>query len=327
MVSTGSRRVLCLRPLQDFTDLGVEVPTDLDITFVRDEREIDEIAPDVACLVLPSAGAQLSATMFRQASGLRLIQYTGMGFDRVSPEAIKGLDCVVSNVPGASSADVAAYVVMSAGVIWRGLLVGDELVKAGRYAEARAALLPAKVRGFRNLRVGIVGFGGIGIETARQFSALGASIRWFDPAPVSRAEIEQYEQASLEDLLDWSEVLTVHVPLLDATRGLIGRHELARLRPGAVVVNAARGGIIDEAALIEAIDSGALGGVALDVYEQEPLAAESSVIAAAVRHPGRFLLTPHIAGVTPEASRDLFVRTWLNVRSLFEGRDIANKVR
>lgn len=326
-MSADSRRVLCLRPEQDFTDLGVVVPADLDVTFVRDEHEIDEIAPDVECLVLPSAGAHLPASMFERASGLRLIQYTGAGFDRVPEQVIETIGCAVSNVPGASAADVAAYVVLVAGAIWRRLLVGDELVKAGRYAEARSALVPAQVRGFRGLRVGIVGFGGIGVEVARLFAALGATVRWFDPAPVARPETELHEQTGLHELLDWCEVLTVHVPLLDATRGLIGRAELAHLGSGAVVVNAARGGIIDEAALIEALDSGALGGAALDVYEQEPLPADSPIIAAALRHSGRVVLTPHIAGVTPEASRELFVRTWSNVCDLMSGHQIANRVR
>ncbi len=326
-MGTDARRVLCLRPEQDFTDVGVEVPHDLDVTFARDEHGVDEIASDVACLVLPSAGAHLPASMFEQASGLRLVQYTGAGFDRIPAEVLEGLGCAVSNVPGASAADVAAYVVLVAGVIWRRLLVGDELVRAGRYAEARAALAPAHVRGFRGLHVGVVGFGGIGVEVARLFGSLGASVRWFDPAPVTRPEIGQFESAALDELLDWSEILTVHVPLLDATRGLIGRTELARLRSGAVVVNAARGGIVDEVALVEALDSGALGGAALDVYEQEPLPANSPIVAAAMRHAGRVMLTPHIAGVTPEASRELFERSWLNVSAVMDGREPVNRVR
>lgn len=323
----GAQRVLCLRPEQDFKDLGVAVPASLDVTFAKDENAIDEIGADVACLVLPSAGAHLAPELFRNASGLRLVQYTGMGFDRVPAEVIDGLDCAVANVPGASAPDVAAYVILVGGALWRQLLVGDELVKDGRYGEARSALAPARVRGFRGLRVGIVGFGGIGIEVARLFSAFGAHVRWFDPMPVNRPEIELYESASLDELLGWSELLTVHVPLTEGTRGLIGTNELARMQPGAVVVNAARGGIINEAALIEALDAGTLGGVALDVYEEEPLPPTSPILAAAKRHSGRVILSPHIAGVTPEASRELFVRTWANVETVIDGGEPVSRVR
>jgi len=120
----------------------------------------------------------------------------------------------------------------------------------------------------------------------------------------------------------------VHVPLTDATRGLIDAAALARLRPGALVVNAARGGIVDEVALMEALDSGHLGGVALDVFEHEPLPEDSSIVTWAQRHRDEVILTPHIAGVTPEASRVLFESAWSNVRTfLIEGGEPRHRLR
>ncbi len=326
--SQPSPAVLCLRPQRDFDQVGVRVPAELAVRFVENESALSEIGPEVQCLVLPSAGPALSADLFDAASGLRLVQYTGAGVDRVSDEILDELGCAVCNVPGASAPDVATYVVLATGVLLRRLLLGDQLVKSGHYAEARAQMVPARVRGFRGLRVGVVGFGGIGTEVARVFGALGAHVRWFDPAPASPEPAAQFERSSLEELLALSEVITLHVPLVDATRGLLDASALAQLPQGAIVVNASRGGVLDEAALIDALDSGHLGGVALDVYETEPLAADSPLLGLAARHPDRVLMTPHIAGVTPEASRVLFERAWDNVRGvLIEGRAPQNRLR
>jgi phosphoglycerate dehydrogenase-like enzyme len=176
--------------------------------------------------------------------------------------------------------------------------------------------------------VGIVGLGGIGFEVATAFHALGAEVIWFDPAPADSDALGLFERVDFDTLLERCEVLTVHVPLLDVTRDLIDATALARLRPGAVVVNAARGGIVNETALMEALDSGYLGGVVLDVFEQEPLPTDSPIVSWARRHGDEVILTPHIAGVTPEASRVLFQSAWSNVRSvLIEGGEPRHRLR
>ena len=320
--------VLCLRPERDFDQVGVKVPEDLNVTFFENESEVDQIGPDVRCVVLPSAGPALASELFRRTTGLQLVQYTGAGIDRIADSVLSELDCAVCNVPGASAPDVAAYVVLSTGVLLRRMLLGDHLVKAGRYGEARSQMVPALVRGFRGLQVGVIGFGGIGSEVAKAFHALGAHVRWFDPAPAAADVAAAFECVSLDELLAQSEVITLHVPLVDATRGLIDATALAKLREGAFVVNASRGGIVDEAALGAALDSGHLGGVAFDVYEQEPLPADSPLLLLAARHSDRMLMTPHIAGVTPEASRVLFERAWDNVHGvLVGGHEPQNRLR
>jgi len=324
---TRAARVVCLRPKADFAAVGVEVPAGLDVVYADDERSAGAIGPGVACVVLPSAGAALPAEMFADARDLVLLQYTGAGVDRVSGDIVERLRCSVCNVPGASAKDVAAYVVLVSGMLLRRIISGDALVRAGRYGEARADLAPARVRGFRGLRVGIVGFGSIGVETALAFGALGADVRWYDPLPGDRVEARRFERADLGDLLEWCEILSVHVPLTEETKGLIGASELALMPCGAIVVNAARGGIVDEAALVDALDEGRVAGAALDVYETEPLPASSPLIKAAARHGERLVLTPHIAGVTPEASRELFERAWANVLAVVaEGREPAHRV-
>lgn len=329
MTSGGQRkRVICLRPQRDFEQMGVEVPEDLDVIFFDNERGLDRIDPEVSCVVLPSAGPALPSEMFANANALTLVQYTGAGIDRINDDVITRIGCAVCNVPGASAPDVAAYVVIATGTVLRNVLEGDRLMKAGKFAEARSRMAPALVRGYRGLRVGVVGFGSIGYEVATLFHTLGAQVMWFDPEPAAHDDSGLFERVELDELLERCEVLTVHVPLLEATRGLIDAVALARLRPGAVVVNASRGGIIDELAIMAALDSAHLGAVVLDVFQNEPLPADSPLVEWAHRHANRVILTPHIAGVTPEASRVLFERAWLNVHSvLVNGGEPLHRLR
>ncbi len=328
MSSNQRPRVICLRPRRDFDQMGVEVPDDLDVAFYENERELDAIASGVLGLVLPSAGPALSPELLRDARDLAIVQYTGAGTDRINDEVIDEIGCAVCNVPGASAPDVASYVAVATGVLLRNMINGDRLMKAGLFPEARSRMTPSLVRGYRGLRVGVVGFGSIGREVATTFHALGAEVMWYDPQPAATDASGLFERVELDELLERCEVLTVHVPLLESTRGLIDAAALARLHPGAIVVNAARGGIIEEAALMDALDSSHLGGVVLDVFEVEPLPGSSALVAWAQRHADRVLLTPHIAGVTPEASRVLFVEAWSNLRAvILEGHEPRHRVR
>src|SRR5262249_4398584 len=127
-------------------------------------------------------------------------------------------------------------------------------------------------------------------------------------------------------LLSAADVVTLHVPLLPATQGLIGAPELARMKPGAILVQAARGGIVDEAALAASLTSGHLGGAAVDVYSTEPPTADTPLLKVSGEAAARLLLTPHIAGVTRQASALLFRSAWENVeRVLVRGEAPTNR--
>ena len=144
---------------------------------------------------------------------------------------------------------------------------------------------------------------------------MGCRIAFSDPAPrdLAPARALGARSMSLPELMDTADVVTLHVPLIAATRGMIGDAELAAMKPGAVLVQAARGGIVDEAALARHLASGRLGGAAVDVYSTEPPAADHPVLALTGEGARRLLLTPHIAGVTRQSSALLFRSAWQNV--------------
>jgi phosphoglycerate dehydrogenase-like enzyme len=176
-------------------------------------------------------------------------------------------------------------------------------------------LLSENTGGLDGLLVGVVGLGIIGAAVARGFKRAGGRIAFYDPATVDAtlvAELEA-EALGLDDLLSHADVVSLHVPLLAATENLIDSRRLALLKPGAILIQASRGGVVDEAALAAALESGRLGGAAVDVYSSEPPSKGNPLLALSDAAADRVILTPHVAGVTRQSWRFLFHSAWENV--------------
>jgi phosphoglycerate dehydrogenase-like enzyme len=177
--------------------------------------------------------------------------------------------------------------------------------------------------GLDGLTVGIVGFGAIGVAVASLFHKRGCTIVFHDPAPRDPRAAEELgaKACPLDGLLSTADVVSLHVPLLPQTTGLISARELARMKPGAVLIQASRGGVVDEAALAAALQSGYLGGAAVDVYSTEPPKTDHPLLALKGEAAQRVLLTPHIAGVTRQSAAFLFRAAWRNVERFFAGTE------
>jgi phosphoglycerate dehydrogenase-like enzyme len=265
-------------------------------------------------LVVPAVGPKLAPALF-EGTQLRLVQVTGAGLDRLDQPALMRLGVPVANVPGGSNSAVAEYAVTSASLLMRRLAWANGEIAKGNYAAFRARMVVDNLAGLEGRLVGVVGFGTIGVAVARAFHAAGARLCFHDPMPRDPAAATALGAAAmtLDELLAAADVVTLHVPLLPATRGLIGARELARMKAGAILIQAARGGIVDEAALADALASGHLGGAAVDVYSTEPPEADNPLLRLTGDAAARLLLTPHIAGVTRQASALLFRSAWDNV--------------
>jgi (S)-sulfolactate dehydrogenase len=192
---------------------------------------------------------------------------------------------------------VAEYVIATAMILLRGAaFLSTPAVAAGRWPRQ----MLSQGRDLAGKTLGLIGFGGIGQLTARKARALGMAVIAHDPLldPVASAWRELGEgPRSLEGLLGESDVVSLHLPLTAGTRGLLGRERLAQMKRGAILINTARGSVVDEAALAQALNEGRLGGAAIDVFDEEPLPAGSALAGAR-----NLLLTPHIAGVTVESN-------------------------
>jgi phosphoglycerate dehydrogenase-like enzyme len=307
--------VLCLRPKADFTRVGVTPPDGLDITFMAPaDAAMPAALTSADALVIPAVGPKLPIELFAD-SAIRLVQVTGAGVDRVDANGLKARGIPVANVPGGSNDALAEYAVSSASVLLRRFPQATGAIRKGDYAAFRSRLLGDNVEGLDGLLVGVIGMGVIGVAVARRFKQAGARIAFFDPAPSTPSAVAELEAEALglDALLARADVVTLHVPLLPSTENLINADRLAAMKAGAVLIQASRGGVVNEAALAAALESGRLGGAAVDVYSSEPPTPDNPLLNLSDAAAERTILTPHIAGVTRQSWAFLFRSAWQNV--------------
>lgn len=316
--------VLCLRPLADFERVGAMPPAKLQIAYRGPaDADVPELMKQARAMVIPAVGPKLPGSLFENGSCVRFVQITGAGLDRLDAETLKREGVAVANVPGGSNSALAEYALTAASVLLRRFAWADAEVRQGNYAAFRARMVKDSLRGIDGLLVGIVGFGTIGRAVAEAFRGRNARICFYDPVPAKPGTAESLgaRAVSLEELLKTSDVVSLHLPLLEATRGLVGRAELAAMKQGAILIQASRGGIVDEAALAEALASGHLGGAAVDVYSSEPPAADNPLFALKGEAARRILFTPHVAGVTRQSAAFLMRSAWQNVERVLIAKE------
>jgi phosphoglycerate dehydrogenase-like enzyme len=320
--------VLCLRPEADFTRVDAPAPASLRVTYRKpDDPAVAEAMRAADALLIPAVGPKLAPALF-EGAGLKLVQVTGAGLDRLDRAALTRRGIPVANVPGGSNSAVAEYAVTTASALLRRFAWADAEIKAGNYVPFRARMVADNLAGLDGLLVGIVGFGTIGLAVAQAFHRMGCRICFYDPAPRDPAAGAALgaESMTLDALLAAADVVSLHVPLLPATQGLIGERQLALMKPGAVLVQGSRGGVVDEAALAARLRSGQLAGAAVDVYATEPPAADNPLLKLDGEAARRLLLTPHIAGVTRQSASFLFRSSWQNIeRVLLRGEAPLNR--
>jgi phosphoglycerate dehydrogenase-like enzyme len=315
--------VLCLRPEADFQRVGALPPASLKVSCrAASDPDVPELMKQARALVIPAVGTKLPDTLF-EGTSVKFIQVTGAGLDRLNLPLLKQKGISVANVPGGSNEAVAEYAVTSAIILLRRFSWADAEIRSGHYQAFRARMLADSLPGLDGLIVGVVGFGIIGVAVATAFHKRGCSILYYDPAPRDprAAGALGAKASSLERLLETADVVSLHVPLLPQTTGLIGARELAMMKAEAVLIQASRGGVVDEAALAEALQGGRLGGAAVDVYSTEPPTADHPLLALKGEAARRILFTPHVAGVTRQATAFLFRATWRNIERVLTQKE------
>lgn len=266
----------------------------------------------------------VTAADFAMAVRLRAVSKQGTGVDKIDLAAARAHGVRVMNTPALNAEAVAEMAMTLALCATRQVPMLDRLLRAGAPV-AREDFDGSRgggAHGFWGKTVGIVGMGAIGRRTAAKWrGAFAMNVMWYDPyAPVGAYADLGRRAETLADLLPEVDLLSIHAPLTAETRGLIGRAELAMMKPSAVLVSVARGGIVDEAALYEALASGALFGAALDVFEWEPPGADHPLF----RLP-HFIGTPHIGAGTIESREESSIAVaeqMLDVLNGGEGRNI-----
>lgn len=277
--------------------------------------ELEKLVRDLPALIVRNR-TPVDKALLDLAPKLKVVGRLGVGLDNIDVTACEQRGIEVCSARGANATSVSEYAIAMAMILLRrrAYLDTGRLV-AGEWPREELG------RGFElaGKRLGIIGLGSIGGTTARKARALEMRVFAADPyLPGSHENWNVAEKLPLDELLATSDVVTVHCPLNAETRGMIGAAQMRRMKKGAVLVNSARGGIVDEAACAEALRSGHLGGAALDVFDYEPIKPETGRLFAGIPN---VILTPHISGVTLESNHRVSFMTVESVsRVLKKGR-------
>jgi D-3-phosphoglycerate dehydrogenase / 2-oxoglutarate reductase len=241
--------------------------------------------------------AQLRSQEIEQLKACRVLVRCGTGYDNIDVRAARARGIEVTHVPAFGTGDVADHTLALLLACARKLIFVDRALRIGEWPTWRE-LTP--LHRLRDRVLGIVGAGRIGSEVATRAHALGMTVVAYDPyRPAAVAQIDS-TVGSLEELLERSDIVSLHVPLTPETHGLIGRRELSLMRQGAILINTSRGQLIDEPALIEALEMGHLAAVGLDVYAVEPIEPNNRLLGLE-----NVVITPHSAAFTEEALKEV----------------------
>lgn len=253
-------------------------------------EDLLKIIPNYDALIVRGR-TKVTAAVMDAATRLKVIGRAGVGVDNIDLEAAKKRGIVVVNAPTSTSIAVAELTFGLLLALAREIPRADSAMKQGKWLkkELEGVELNGKT-------LGVIGFGRIGMEVGKRAAAFGMNVIAYDPLiPEDEIKRRGADPASLQDLYAWSDFISLHMPLTVDTRDMIGRQAFAQMKDGVRIVCAARGGIIDETALVEALNSGKVAGAALDVFSVEPPG-----LTEAVSHP-RLIATPHIGAQTAEA--------------------------
>ena len=281
-----------------------------------DPGELLEAVRDADALVIRS-GTKVSADVIAAGERLRAIGRAGIGVDNVDVAAATARGIVVMNTPGGNNITTAEHALALLIALARHIPQATASMKAGRWDKTSFMGLE-----LYNRTLGVVGLGNIGRIVADRAKGLRMKVIAYDPFLSAEAGTRAgVELVSLDDLLARSDAITVHVPRTKDTVGLIGRKALKKVRSGVLLVNAARGGIVDEAALLEALEGGRVGGAGLDVFDQEPTPPGHPLVA----HP-RVICTPHMGASTEQAQINVAILIAEQVRDYLLQDVIGNAV-
>ncbi|WP_216854660.1 C-terminal binding protein [Rhodococcus opacus] len=274
------------------------------------ETEIDELIRDSAPVAVMTCWARVSEQAIASAPDLQVVARMGVGLDNIAVDAATERYIRVTNVPDYCVEEVSDHAIALILDHYRGVSSFGAAVRAGRWDPAAARLGRVATK-----TIGVVGFGRIGRRTVEKLSVWGCRVLVADPyLDDSQAESAGVEKASLDDLLSSSDTVVLHVPLTDSNYHLIGRQQLAAMRPGALLVNVSRGGLVDTPALLEALDAQSIGGAALDVLEEEP-----EVDPRLRSHPS-VVVTPHVAFSSDESLVELRTKATQEVIRILSGQ-------
>ena len=283
---------------------------DVDVRLGLGEAALIEAIPAYDALVVRSE-TKVTRPVLEAASRLQVVGRAGVGVDNIDIRAATERGVVVVNAPEGNTVAATEHTVALLMALARHIPQADASMRAGKWA--RKEFVGTELRG---KRLGIIGLGKIGVEVARRALALEMDVVGFDPfVPDDRARALGVTPADFDSLIETSDFITVHVPLSATNAGLIGAEQIARMKDGVRLINVARGGIIDEQALADAVKAGKVAGAAIDVFTEEPINANNPLLGDP-----RIIATPHLGASTSEAQERVSLDVAEQIVDIFSGR-------
>ena len=328
-------KVISTVPRSRFEKYGTVIPAEIELSFLSElSSETLMAAQAEAGGILVQAVDTINREFINSCPNLKIIQSEGVGFDKVDGTAARERGIDLCNNRDANKVAVAEQVVCSIMVVLRRMIECDATLKAGASGKEYLALQSdVRKRGLFELHgrhAGILGFGAIGREVARLLVAFGCTISYFDAFPPPK-EVEDELGATYRtaaELFEMCDIVSVHVPVLPETINMVNAEMLAKMKPNAVLVNAARGEIVDQYALAEALEKGAILGAAIDTMSPEPPPADHPLLNLSEDAKKRICLNPHVAGTTDEAFSNMLDLSMKNFMRVVNGETpvhIVNK--
>jgi phosphoglycerate dehydrogenase-like enzyme len=306
-----------------YTLLHALCPPGIELLTLRTGAEAERLALAAAAEAVVVAATPFTDAHLAAAHGLRLVQHQGVGWqDTVAWQGLAARGIALATTPEGTTGPVAEMAVLLALAALRRLPFADAELRRGQWHVN--ALRPVS-RSLSGRVIGYVGFGRIGQAAAERFAAFGTTGLYFDPqaspSPGDQARLGVRRAESLDALLAAADIVTLHLPVTAATRNILDAAAIARMKPGAVLVNTARGGLVDEAALAAALRGGRLLAAGLDVFAQEPPPADHPLFDLP-----NVVLTPHISAGTRDAFEEKLAAALGNVAAFFAGGALRNAV-
>ena len=252
----------------------------------------------------------------RRIRGLKMISRWGAGYDSVDLEAASELGVLVTNTPGANAYAVAEHTVLLMLAVCRHLIEHHTFASRGEWSNKTFL---DTTRTLNNALVGLIGGGNIGRQVAARVQAFGARVQYYDPFSLDEETEKRLgmRSVSLDELLRTSDFVSLHAPLTEENYHMLGEEAIGKMKPGAIVINAARGGLVDEAALIRAVEEGRLGGAGIDCIEHTPLTAEDPLLGR-----GNIVVTPHVGGAARDIASAMIPMLAETILELYRGEDV-----
>lgn len=319
--------VISLVPEERFKKTGVALPPGWDFVFLRPGSGEDIISAcrdaDFLLMLSGIAPVKITARVIENIPMIKMIQMDGAGCDTVDLEAAARQNIPVANSAGQNAGPVAELTIGFLVALQRRLLQSDQEIKAGNYSAVRGRIISQGLAEIFGSRIGLVGLGAIGRRVAGAAKLFGAQVSYYDlfRSPQSVEDELGVSYRPLDELLAGSDVISVHVPLTEQTREMIGRREFGLMAPGAIFINTARGEVVDQNALAEALEGGRVAGAAVDTLSPEPPPPGHPLLSLSPPARERLIISPHIGGVTTGAIRRMLVSALENMARVAAGGD------